>query len=76
MCVYVRGERGKETNGQTDMGWWETLMSKDLRTAFRSQFFLFTMCASPKLGIHLKVLNLKMRSRLRCSSLSQIDDDF
>lgn len=59
-------------------------MSKDLRTAFRSQFFLFTMCdsgtfigcASPKLCIHLKVRNLKMRSRLRCSSLSQIDDDF
>lgn len=80
VCVCEVGREGKRQMGRQTRGWWETLMDKDLRTAFRSRFFLlpcvndpgtFLCCASPKLPIHLEVLSWKMRSRLRCPSSSQ-----
>lgn len=40
VCVCEVGREGKRQMGRQTRGWWETLMDKDLRTAFRSQFFL------------------------------------
>lgn len=66
-------------------------MSEDLRTAFRSHFFPFTMCipmvefrylylmshltGQSQLLVHLDILNLKM-SQAQVTTLSQICDEF